>query len=140
MTWIVQPLQRKGVDGTPLNVWHLCAKSDEGGGFAPGCQHDHASAEEAQSCLEARKYIGSITGFPLQMDKITINGAEHEWPHDDLLTHERICELAGEPDYASVTYSTPRKGDSQRSGMTFKGESIKSDDGMRIDCVVTGNA
>lgn len=140
MTWLVQPLQRKDAAGNPSGLWHLCANSDEGGGFVNGCDHDHASAEQAQDCLEARKYLGGVTGFPLRMDKITVNGTEVEWPHDDVLSHEKICELAGQPVSASVTYSTPRKGDSQRSGITSEGKSIKPDDGMRISCVVTGSA
>jgi len=89
MAWIVQPLQRKGTDGAPLGLWHLCADSDEGGGFCAGCEHDHATAEEAQGCLEARKHIGEVTGFPLEFDLITINGAAVGWVHDDPLTYEK---------------------------------------------------
>jgi hypothetical protein len=140
MTWLVQPLQRKGADGAPLGLWHLCADSDEGGGFYPGCSHDHASAKEAQDCLEARKYLGEVTGFPLKFDLITINGAAVGWVHGDLLTHEKICELAGQPDYASVAYSWHGDGDSSRSGTTYKGKSIKTETGMHISCVVTGSA
>lgn len=140
MVWFVQPLQKKGADGDACGVWHLCAKSDEDGGFHAGCDHDHKSAEEAQACLEARKAVGVVTGFPLMMDKITINGIVWNWPHDDPISHERICELALHPPYASVTYIGPRTGDSQRSGLTAPGDSIKTVDGMRINCVVTGNA
>ena len=140
MAWVVQALQRKNEAGEPLGLWHLCAESDEGGGFAPGCDHDHGSAEEAQQCMEARKYLGSVTGFPLEMDKISINGVEHEWPHQDLLSHEKICELADQPEHASVTYSWKGEGDNSRSGTTYKGKSIKCGNGMRISCVVTGNA
>lgn len=140
MVWFTQARQRKDVDNIPLGIWHLCAESDEGGGFFVGCDHDHKSAEEACYCLDARKRIGTITGFPLVIDKITINGQEHEWPHDDELSHEKICELAGQPAHASVIYCGPRKGDSQRSGMTYAGKTIKPDDDMIIDCVVTGSA
>lgn len=140
MTWLVQPLQRKDAAGNPSGLWHLCANSDEGGGFVPGCDHDHASAEEAQDCLYARKYLGEVTGFPLKFDLLTINGAAVGWVHDDLLTHEKICELAGEPEHASVTYSWKGDGDISRSGITHKGKSIKTETGMRISCVVTGNA
>lgn len=140
MTWLVQPLQRKDAAGNPSGLWHLCANSDEGGGFVNGCEHDHASAEEAQDCLEARKYLGTVTGFPLQMDRITINGTEVEWPHGDHLSHEKICELAGEPAHASVTYSWRGNGDVSRGGTTYKGKSIKTETGMRISCVVTGSA
>lgn len=140
MTWITQALEKKGADGKGCGIWHLTAKSDEGGGFVVGCDHDHPSAEEAQNCLDARKHVGSSIGFPLRMDTITVNGVAHEWPHEDQLSHENICEMAGQPDYASVIYRGPRIGDSQRSGITCKGESIKSDDGLIIDCVVTGSA
>lgn len=62
--WITQPLERKNADGSPSGLWHLTANSDEGGGFAVGCDHDHASAEEAQTCEEALIKIGQATGFP----------------------------------------------------------------------------
>ena len=71
--------------------------------------------------------------------QITINGVAHEWTEPEI-SHEQICELAGQPVYASVVYSGPRNGDMQRSGMTFKGKSIKAEDGLRIDAVVTGSA
>jgi len=140
MVWFVEPLEKRGDNGKPAGIWHLCAKSDEGGGFYAWCAHDHATAEEARSCLEARTSIGSVTGFPLEIDKIMINGAQHEWPHDDPLSHEDICRLAGQPTHASVAYYAPRNGDSQRSGTTYVGKTIKTEDGMVIDCVVTGNA
>lgn len=140
MTWIVQPLQRKGADGQPSGLWHLCANSDEGGGFVPGCDHDHASADEAQSCLDARKHLGEVTSFPLQFDLISINGAAVGWVHDDPLTYEEICRLAGQPEYASVTYSAKLEGDARRSGSLSKGKSVRTAKGMRIDCIVTGSA
>lgn len=135
MTWFVEVLKKKDSE-----IWHLCATSDEGGGFAAGCAHDHATAAEAQACIDARKEIGTVTGFPLQMDRITINEVEHDWPHDDPLSHETICGLAGQPLHASVVYFGRRIGDSERSGTTYAGKSIKSDDGLRISCVVTGSA
>lgn len=140
MTWIVQPLQRKDSDGWPADLWHLCAESDEGGGFVPGCSHDHGSAEEASQCLEARKRIGEVTGFPLRMDRITINGVPVDWVHDDPLTYEKICDLAGKPLHASVAYSVKLDGDASRSGILSKGKSVRTATGMRIDCVVTGSA
>jgi len=66
MTWIVQPLQRKAADGSPAGLWHLCANSDEGGGFVNGCDHDHPSAKEAQNCKEALIHLGGVTGFPYE--------------------------------------------------------------------------
>lgn len=140
MVWFTQALEKKGADGKGCGVWHLTANSDEGGGFYVGCDHDHQSPEEAQLCVEARKAIGGLTGFPLKADKITINGIEYEWPHDDPLAHEEICRLAGQSECASVVYCGPRNGDSQRSGTTYSGKSIKTEDGMVIDCIVTGNA
>lgn len=140
MAWIVQPLERRNSDGKPLGLWHLCADSDEGGGFYPGCDHDHGSAEEALRCLEARKHVGELTGFPLQFDLITINGSAVGWVHDDLLTYEEICRLAGQPECASVTYSVKLDGDASRSGILSKGKSVKTASGMHIACVVTGNA
>jgi hypothetical protein len=64
MAWIVQPLERKNDAGQPSGLWHLTASSDEGGGFVVGCDHDHASAEEAQECDAAQTKIGHATGFP----------------------------------------------------------------------------
>lgn len=64
MAWFVSPLEKKGPDGLGCGVWHLCASSDEGGGFVPGCSHDHRSAEEAQDCEDALFKLGTVTGFP----------------------------------------------------------------------------
>ncbi|MBB3743891.1 hypothetical protein FHX10_003390 [Rhizobium sp. BK591] len=139
MVWFVQPLERKTDEGEPSGLWHLCAQSDEGGGFYAGCNHDHRSPEEAQACRFAKISIGSITGFPYQPAKITINGVEHE-VDGDKISHERICDLAGKPVHASATYLGPRKGDSERSGVTYVGKSVKLEDGMIFTCVVTGNA
>lgn len=140
MAWIVQALQRKAQDGSPSGLWHLCAESDEDGGFAPGCAHDHGSAEEAQQCLEAREYVGQVTGFPLEFDFISVNGGAVRWVRDDPLTYEKICELAGQPPHASVTYSAKLDGDVRRSGILSRGQSVRTTTGMRIDCVVTGSA
>lgn len=139
MAWIVKTLQRRNASGS-LNLWHLCAESDEDGGFYAGCEHDHGSADEAEKCLEARKTIGQVTGFPLKVDRITINGDAVDWVHDDPLTYEEICRLADQPEYASATYHARLKGDASRSGILSKGQSVRTDDGMRISCLVTGNA
>lgn len=66
MTWIVQPLQRKDDAGKPLGLWRLTAESDAGGGFVVGCDHDHASAQEAQDCEDAKVRLGQVTGFPVR--------------------------------------------------------------------------
>lgn len=70
---------------------------------------------------------------------VTINGRPHE-VEGLALSHEDICALAGQPDFASVTYSGPRHGDSQRSGITHRGRSVDVEEGMRFTCVVTGSA
>lgn len=64
MTWFVQPLERKDEAGRGRGLWHLCAESDAGGLFTVGCNHDHASAQEAQACEEALDRIAQVTGFP----------------------------------------------------------------------------
>lgn len=139
MAWWVKPLERKNADGTPSGLWHLCAESDEGGGFYAGCDHDHPSAEEAEECLDAKIRVGQVTGFPLRQWTVTINGAEAKgW--GDKISHEEICKLANKPVEASVTYRGPRKGDSERSGMTYAGKVIEIEDGMIFSCYVTGNA
>lgn len=71
--------------------------------------------------------------------KITINGRDFEFA-GTTISHERICELAGKPVYASVVYSGRRHGDSRRQGTTYVGKTIDLEDGMVIDCIVTGNA
>lgn len=141
MAWFVQPLERKTADGKPSGLWHLCAQSDEDGGFYAGCDHDHHSAEEAQTCKEAKIAVGAVTGFPYrdEVSKITINGVEHE-VEGNTLSHEQICALSGQPVHASATYEGPRNGDSQRSGITHAGKVIKLEDGMIFNCIVTGNA
>ena len=84
--------------------------------------------------------IDSAAENSLKFDVITINGVDIEWVHADPLSHEKICELAGQPEYASVAYSWKGGGDYSRSGTTYKGKSIKTETGMRISCVVTGSA
>jgi hypothetical protein len=66
VAWIVQPLQRKNKDGSPSGLWRLCAESDEGGGFHVGCGHDHASADEAMRCEDARRNVAGVTGTPYE--------------------------------------------------------------------------
>ena len=73
--------------------------------------------------------------------KIVVNGREHELEEGETtISHERICEIAKQPEYASVAYSWRGDGDMSRSGSTYKGKSVEVAEGMRIDCIVTGNA
>ncbi|MGZ2484297.1 hypothetical protein ACVITL_002820 [Rhizobium pisi] len=88
---------------------------------------------------EAKVRLGQVTGFPYVASKIKVNGVEFE-VHGDMISHEQICALAGKPVHASATYLGPRKGDSERSGITHVGKSVKLEDGMSFTCVVTGNA
>lgn len=64
MAWIVQALEKKNQLGEGSGIWHLCAESDEGGGFHVGCDHYHATALGAQNCEEAQRKIDQITGMP----------------------------------------------------------------------------
>jgi hypothetical protein len=69
---------------------------------------------------------------------VTING-RYYLIGDKMLTHERICGFAGRPVHATVAYRSPRNGDLQRSGITCIGDVIEIENGMTIDCAVTGN-
>jgi hypothetical protein len=60
--WIVEALQKHEV-GEPPGIWHLVARSDEGGGTVPCCQHDHRSADEASACVEAQERSHRVTGI-----------------------------------------------------------------------------
>lgn len=70
--------------------------------------------------------------------RVNINGTAYEWGKPSI-GHEDICRLAGEPVHASVTWSHKLRGRTI-SGMTSPGRVISAFDGMKIDCVVTGNA
>ena len=64
---------------------------------------------------------------------ITVNGREHE--HDGaLISFERIVELAGTTDQATVTWNTGDQGKSMSPG-----ESVPVTDGMHFAAVITGN-
>ena len=68
---------------------------------------------------------------------IYVNGHPHRWEAAKI-SHENICWLCGEPDYASVTWRATIRGGTI-SGITTKGREIAVYPDMRIDCVVTGN-
>ena len=66
MAWFTQPLQIADAKGEPTGRWRLTATSDEDGGGPFGdTTHDHATAEEAQTCAACRKFVGQVTGFPV---------------------------------------------------------------------------
>lgn len=69
MVWFVQPRQRKSD-----MMWQLVAESDEGGGFHPCCDHPHATADEAQTCDEAKREADAVTGVPCTSRPIRKNG------------------------------------------------------------------
>ena len=60
--WIVEVLELKSPDGAPSGIFHLVATSDEGGGVAGCCAHEHRSRAEAGDCPEARENSYRITG------------------------------------------------------------------------------
>lgn len=60
--WIVEALQRHE-DGKPTGIWHLVARSDEGGGTVACCIHDHRSPAEADACEPARERSHRVTGI-----------------------------------------------------------------------------
>jgi hypothetical protein len=72
--------------------------------------------------------------------KIFVNGEAHEWSAS-IIDYGVVLAMAKEPAGATVTYSCPRDGDTHRSGMLHaKSEPIIVADGMRIECIRTGNA
>lgn len=71
--------------------------------------------------------------------KIFVNGKAF-MVSGDPLSYEDLCFLAEKPTDASMTYVCPRVGDSERSGILYRGRSVQPDEGMRVECMVTGNA
>lgn len=69
MVWFVKALEKKTANGEPAGIFHLCAESDEGGGFYPGCDHAHPTAQDAEACPEARKKMDEVTGIPSYAEK-----------------------------------------------------------------------
>lgn len=54
MVWWIKPLEIADADGQASGKFRLTAKSDEDGGGPFGlCDHEHASAAEAEACQEA---------------------------------------------------------------------------------------
>ena len=72
---------------------------------------------------------------------ITINGKKHLVTCADMSYEEIITRAGYMPDrIISVTYTTTRRGDCQRSWMVFPGKSIEIEAGMIINAADTGNA
>lgn len=71
--------------------------------------------------------------------RITVNGVQC-YSEGNIVSYEEVCELAGQPLSATVTYYGVKKGDSQRSGVLYAGKQIVVEDGMVFNCVTTGNA
>ena len=72
--------------------------------------------------------------------KITINGEPREWS-GSIIDYGTVLAIAGKSAGASVTYSGPRKGDVQRSGILMPSSApITVEDGMHFTAVHTGNA
>lgn len=92
--------------------------------------------EAAELSLALSKWVRSQKG----MDTIFINGESHLWPHDKPLSHKKICELAGQSVYATVTYHVRGSDGLRRDGTTDAGRIICVDPGMRISCIWTGDA
>jgi hypothetical protein len=72
--------------------------------------------------------------------KITINAVPHDW-NASMIDYGAVLSLANKSAGATVTYSGPRRGDMQRSGVLHaKSQPIAVEDGMHFDAVHTGNA
>lgn len=74
--------------------------------------------------------------FTVNQEPCKLEGIQHS------ITYERVCELAKiNPDHnPSVVYSVMRRDDSQRQGILSKGSILRLEEGMRIECCITGNA
>lgn len=72
--------------------------------------------------------------------QIEVNGQSVDFD-GDTIDYEDVLFIAKQRQGASVIYSGPRHGDSQRSGTLYHGKApIKLEPGMIFDCVMTGNA
>jgi hypothetical protein len=72
--------------------------------------------------------------------KITVNGEAHEWS-GSMIDYGAVLAIAGKSEGASVTYSGPREGDVQRSGiLDARSQPIAVEDGMNFAAHHTGNA
>lgn len=71
--------------------------------------------------------------------KIVINGREHS-PDGHTISHEDVCRMVGKPASATVTYSGPRRGDSQRRGELRPGQVVELEPGLIFNAMVTSGA
>lgn len=78
------------------------------------------------------------TDEPMTM-KILINGS-HVEVTEEVVSYERLVELAGAKGTPSLTYRSPVRGDSRREGTMHTGQMIRLEDGMVISVIHTGNA
>jgi hypothetical protein len=70
--------------------------------------------------------------------KINVNGVNHDWSDSKPLSYEDILALANEREWASVTC---KPADKRLAGFTLcRGQSCPPTDGMKINCIQTGNA
>lgn len=72
--------------------------------------------------------------------KIVVNGQEVDFDAPNIC-YEDVLWIADERSGATVTYTGPRHGDSQRSGILYAGKPpIQVEAGMRFNCAMTNNA
>ena len=72
--------------------------------------------------------------------QIKVNGRDVSWS-GSVIDYGAVLSLAEETPGATVTYSGPRQGDSQRSGILHAGsQPIVVEPGMSFNVVRTGNA
>lgn len=86
------------------------------------------------------KRVHQIVNAPLMGEhmKINVNGADLFWPDSKPLYYEDILKLAGEREGASVVC---KPADKRLAGFTLcRGQSCPPTEGMKINCIMTGNA
>ena len=78
----------------------------------------------------------------LDNKSVTINTKEYQVPYDQKLTYEEIAKIYAKDKYNkeqvySITYS---RGVNNTSGIVSRDQSIQVNEGMIINCAITGNA
>jgi hypothetical protein len=70
--------------------------------------------------------------------KININGVDVDWPDHRPMTYEEVLLLSHEREGASVVC---KPADKSLAGFTIHhGQSFPPTEGMKINCIMTGNA